>query len=138
MAKCKPNASRYANVLVNCGGSGGVTLTQVSMGQRSYPTPEAKRFECYNQSDSKRDRLGYDAGQSGTLTGNIAAEYACGCYTPPGGSECGPQGCQGRMLASMIIKRSNIELAQLMSQHGWQAWSTQWAALNTSSLIIGG
>lgn len=145
MAKCKPNASRNANAIVNCGGTQAKTVW-AQVGRFRVKVPKAKRFECYLNTNSKRYRLGYGAGQTGLLTGNVAAEFTCGCYTPPGGNTCDAQGCRGQMQASMMPKPQTTQLAALMGRLGWHAWATRtllmgsskWASLTTLQNAIGG
>lgn len=128
LARCNKNTIRHADVIVNCGSRlGEWGWRQVGQGLR-VPVYKAKRFECSVKNSNKRYRIGYDAGQNSKFGGHRAADYVCGCYTPPGGSECDGNLCTGRMQASLSPRDGGVFVA---SSAGVARFITAWGAVST-------
>ena len=104
--------TRHAGEAFNCEGRQGEIVTLTFPGGR-YMVYKAKRFTCTMKDTSlPRYQLGYDPGQDGKLTANVAADYACGCYTPAD-EDCDRGLCRGRMQAALIDHDPDRALAAL-------------------------
>jgi hypothetical protein len=127
-ARCTSTATRHASEMFSCEGRHGDHV-DIRVGGTKMLVYRATRFVCTRNAAGKRYQIGYDPGQSGTLTSNTAADFVCGCFEPPGGEQCdeGFAGlCDGAM-ASLEAPTPRYEGLDALAYVVTHAFEIDWA-----------